>query len=141
MQLRQHTVDQGKGMISVAYTCHHFDLDAGIEWDGLEPAWQDTWHCIKIVWASKWNSRAVSSLSKAGLRYAHLQVAVLCQPVIPAKYAFVAHTTHPVTGTFEQCSHLGSPVLARRHLLTSLQLASSVSNSRCDAPGHGLADL
>ena len=56
------------------------------------------WLAIKAVWASKWNSRAVSSLRKAGLQHQHLQMAVLCQPVIAAQYAFVAHTTNPVTG-------------------------------------------
>lgn len=40
----------------------------------------------------------MSSLSKAGLQQQDLQMAVLCQPVVPAQYAFVAHTTNPVTG-------------------------------------------
>ena len=56
------------------------------------------WHAIKAVWASKWNTRAVLSLRKAGLQHHDLQMAVLCQPVVPAQYAFVAHTTNPVTG-------------------------------------------
>lgn len=56
------------------------------------------WRAIKAVWASKWNSRAVSSLRKASLQHQDLQMAVLCQPVVSAQYAFVAHTTNPVTG-------------------------------------------
>ena len=79
---------------------------AGLEWDGCQPSWKDIWRAIKAVWASKWNSRAVSSLRKAGLQHEHLQMAVLCQSVIPAKYAFVAHTTNPVTGEVQPCRQL-----------------------------------
>lgn len=50
------------------------------------------------MWASKWNERAVLSLRRAGLSHAALQMAVLCQEVVPAAYAFVAHTRHPTTG-------------------------------------------
>lgn len=71
---------------------------AGIYWDGSSPSWEDMWRAIKAVWGSKWNSRAVSSLRKAGLRHQDLQMAVLCQHVISPHYAFVAHTTHPITG-------------------------------------------
>ena len=73
-------------------------LPAGMRWNGKQPSWDNMWRCMKAVWASKWNARAVSSLRKAGLRHKDLQMAVLCQQVIPAKYAFVAHTTHPTTG-------------------------------------------
>lgn len=69
-----------------------------MQWNNEQPSWNDMWRCIKAVWASKWNARAVSSLRKAGLQHKDLQMAVLCQRVIPAKYAFVAHTTHPTTG-------------------------------------------
>ena len=81
---------------------------AGAKWDGSSPSWEDMWHAIKAVWASKWNSRAVSSLSKAGLHHQDLQMSVLCQPVVPAQYAFVAHTTNPVTGLLH---HPPSPSL------------------------------
>ncbi|KAL3148775.1 COP9 signalosome complex subunit 8 [Trebouxia sp. C0009 RCD-2024] len=70
----------------------------GLQWDGSNPSWQDMWRAITAVWASKWNVRAVSSMRKAGLQHRHLQTAVLCQPVIPAQYTFVAHTTNPITG-------------------------------------------
>lgn len=69
---------------------------AGIPW--AEHQWDGTWSAIKKVWASKWNDRAVLSLRRAGLSHALLQMAVLCQQVVPAQYAFVAHTTHPTTG-------------------------------------------
>ena len=71
---------------------------AGIAWDGSSPSWDSMWAAIKAVWASKWNSRAVSSLQKAGLQHKDLQMAVLCQPLIPAQYAFEAHMTNPTTG-------------------------------------------
>lgn len=60
--------------------------------------WDLSWAAITGVWASKWNDRALSSLKSVGLDHSALQMAVLCQPVIPAAYAFVAHTRHPTTG-------------------------------------------
>ena len=71
---------------------------AGIDWDGSNPSWDSMWAGIKAVWASRWNMRALSSLQKAGLQHKDLQMAVLCQPLIPAQYAFVAHTVDPTTG-------------------------------------------
>lgn len=38
------------------------------------------------------------SLRRAELSHSALQMAVLCQEVVPAQYAFVAHTTNPTTG-------------------------------------------
>ena len=69
----------------------------GIAWSGAQ--WEGAWAAIKRVWASKWNERAVLSLRRAGLPHAALQVAVLCQEVVPAPYAFVAHPTNPLPGT------------------------------------------
>ena len=71
---------------------------AGIPWDGSNPSWDSMWQSVQAVWASKWNARAVSSLHKAGLLHRDLQMAVLCQAVVPAGYSFVAHTTNPITG-------------------------------------------
>lgn len=53
---------------------------------------------MKAVWASKWNGRAFTALAAAGAAPAQLQMAVLAQGVLPAAYAWVAHTRHPVTG-------------------------------------------
>ena len=50
------------------------------------------------MWASKWNERAFTACLKAGLKHDDLSMAVLCQAVVPARYAFVIHTTNPVTG-------------------------------------------
>ena len=75
--------------------------DTGIPWE--EEQWDGYWAAIKQVWASKWNERAVLSLRRAGLSHSAVQMAVLCQAVVPAQYAFVAHTTNPMTG---QTCHL-----------------------------------
>ena len=56
---------------------------------------QKAWKTILGVWASKYNERAVLSCKKAGLNHADLSMAVLCQPVVRARYAFVLHTVNP----------------------------------------------
>jgi len=55
------------------------------------------WAAITGVWASKYNERAVLSCRKAGLTHEDVSMAVLCQPVVRARYAFVLHTTNPQT--------------------------------------------
>ena len=55
------------------------------------------WAAITGVWASKYNERAVLSCRKAGLTHEDVSMAVLCQPVVQARYAFVLHTTNPQT--------------------------------------------
>ncbi|CEG00106.1 Pyruvate phosphate dikinase,PEP/pyruvate-binding [Ostreococcus tauri] len=56
---------------------------------------QKAWQTILGVWASKYNERAVLSCRKASLNHADLSMAVLCQPVVRARYAFVLHTVNP----------------------------------------------
>jgi alpha-glucan, water dikinase len=69
---------------------------AGLSW----PAdWDPAWRCIKQVWASKWNDRAVLSRRKIGMPQENLLMAVLIQEVVAADYAFVIHTTNPSTGS------------------------------------------
>ena len=53
---------------------------------------------LRRVWASKWNDRAVLSMRKAGQPHGAVQMAVLVQQLLPAKYAFVSHTRNPVSG-------------------------------------------
>jgi alpha-glucan,water dikinase len=55
------------------------------------------WAAITTVWASKYNERAVLSCRKAGLTHEDVSMAVLCQPVVQARYAFVLHTVNPQT--------------------------------------------
>ena len=57
----------------------------------------DTWMCIKRVWASKWNERAYLSRKARGIPHDDLLMAVLVQQVIEAEYAFVIHTVNPFT--------------------------------------------
>jgi len=64
--------------------------------------WESAWRCIKQVWASKWNERAVLSRNKMGLKHDDLFMAVLVQPVVPADYAFVLHTSNPSTSNPEE---------------------------------------
>lgn len=59
--------------------------------------WQAAWSAIVGVWASQWNVRAFLSCRNAGIRHDTLRMAVLCQRIIPADYAFVIHTTNPAT--------------------------------------------
>lgn len=53
---------------------------------------------LQAVWASKYNDRAYYSCRKVGLRFDDIRMAVLCQRVVPAKYAFVIHTANPISG-------------------------------------------
>eukprot|EP00887_Chlorella_sp_A99_P007269 scaffold2.g7269.t1 len=53
---------------------------------------------LKAVWASKYNERAFVSTRKVGISFDDVRMAVLCQRVVPARYAFVIHTTNPTTG-------------------------------------------
>lgn len=68
---------------------------AGYDWDRV-------WAAIKGVWASQWNSRAVAALGKAGLPLQHLRMGVLLQPLLPARYSWVAHTVNPATGSADE---------------------------------------
>jgi len=53
---------------------------------------------IKAVWASKWSSRATYSRRACNIPHNALHMAVLCQQVVAGDYAFVLHTTNPVSG-------------------------------------------
>eukprot|EP00292_Cryptomonas_paramecium_P002089 CAMPEP_0113682442 /NCGR_PEP_ID=MMETSP0038_2-20120614/12666_1 /TAXON_ID=2898 /ORGANISM="Cryptomonas paramecium" /LENGTH=1530 /DNA_ID=CAMNT_0000601513 /DNA_START=87 /DNA_END=4675 /DNA_ORIENTATION=- /assembly_acc=CAM_ASM_000170 len=75
-------------------------LDSGIikqgELQGKE--WDEAWHALKGVWASKWNDRAFYSCKKAAIGQQHVQMAVLVQRLVEAEYAFVVHTVNPSNG-------------------------------------------
>ena len=64
--------------------------------------WERAWHCIKCVWASKWNERAFLSRKSMGLPHENLFMAVLIQSVVPADYAYVIHTVNPSTGNRDE---------------------------------------
>jgi alpha-glucan, water dikinase len=66
---------------------------------GLAPVpWEQAWSAIRRVWASKWNERAYLSRRARGIPHDNLLMAVLIQEVVPAEYAFVIHTSNPITG-------------------------------------------
>mmetsp|Transcript_17376 Transcript_17376/g.40527 ORF Transcript_17376/g.40527 Transcript_17376/m.40527 type:complete len:1562 (-) Transcript_17376:127-4812(-) len=58
---------------------------------------RDAWDAIKGVWASLFAIRPWVSLAKAGRSFHDLNMAVLVQELVEAKYAFVLHTTNPFT--------------------------------------------
>jgi len=69
----------------------------GLQWN--EESWPTMWKRITAVWGSQWNDRVVLAFRKeAALSHKQLSMSILCQPLLPAKYAFVAHTTNPLTG-------------------------------------------
>jgi len=58
---------------------------------------QEAWDATKKVWASLFGLRPWVSLAKAGRSFHDLNMAVLVQELLPAKYAFVLHTKNPFT--------------------------------------------
>ncbi|KAL4422809.1 hypothetical protein ABPG75_009006 [Micractinium tetrahymenae] len=71
---------------------------AGIPVPQSKEDWGAALHALKSVWASKYNDRAYVSTRKVGLNFDDVRMAVLCQRVVPAQYAFVIHTTNPTNG-------------------------------------------
>jgi alpha-glucan, water dikinase len=74
-------------------------LSAGLD---VAPSWDQCWTAIKAVWASQWNDRAYHARRAHGMDHAELRMAVLVEPVVPAEYAFVLHTTNPLTRRAEE---------------------------------------
>jgi alpha-glucan, water dikinase len=66
--------------------------------DDLDEALPGAWRAVKGVWASVWNERAHLARQKLRLNVDNVDMAVLCQKVIDADYAFVIHTCNPLTG-------------------------------------------
>ena len=79
-------------------------LEAIMRQSGLaEPEkFEDAWHCIKRVWASKWNERAYLSRKTRHVPHQDLFMAVLVQEVVEADYSFVIHTVNPSTGNRDE---------------------------------------
>lgn len=65
-------------------------LDDGPNWDAAQRA-------LLSVWASKYNGRAFVSCSKVGVDFDAVTMSVLVQEVVSPRYAFVLHTTNPLT--------------------------------------------
>jgi len=73
--------------------------ESGIGWPGDEDG---IWKAVMRVWASKWNLRAYLSRKALGVPHEALLMAVLVQEVVEADYAFVIHTTNPLTGNKDE---------------------------------------
>lgn len=50
---------------------------------------------VSAVWASKWTTRATFAASSLRVAHANITMSVLVQPLIDARFAFVAHTADP----------------------------------------------
>ncbi|CAK9051565.1 unnamed protein product [Durusdinium trenchii] len=64
---------------------------------GLRFHERDAWTAVKGVWSSLFALRPWVSLAKAGRSFHDLNMAVLVQELVEAKYAFVLHTINPFT--------------------------------------------
>ena len=62
-----------------------------------ESEFEQAFKAIKSVWASKYNERVYIATSKVGIKMEDIRMAVLCQKIIPAEYAYVIHTKNPST--------------------------------------------
>jgi hypothetical protein len=67
-------------------------------------SWDAAWSAVKGVWASQWNVRALAALRKAHLPLQQLRMGVLLQPLLPARYSWVAHTVNPASGSAAEVS-------------------------------------
>eukprot|EP00793_Prasinoderma_coloniale_P005007 PRCOL_00000768-RA len=75
---------------------------AGLPMPVGEERWEAAFAAAARVWASKWNERAYVSCRKAGIDHNNLSMAVLIQEVVQPQYAFVLHTSNPVTGDSDE---------------------------------------
>jgi alpha-glucan, water dikinase len=69
--------------------------DLGCE--NIDASLPGAWMAVKGVWSSIWNERAHLARSKMEMDVQDVDMAVLCQKVVDADYAFVIHTTNPLT--------------------------------------------
>jgi alpha-glucan,water dikinase len=80
------------------------ELAAALTSSGIPPPeneerWMLAEQALKGVWASKYTERAFLSLRRRGIDFdKHVRMAVCVMRVVPARYAFVLHTTNPSTG-------------------------------------------
>lgn len=63
----------------------------------IDEALPGAWNAVKCVWASMWNERAHLARQKLKMSAQDVDMAVLCQKIVDADYAFVIHTTNPLT--------------------------------------------
>lgn len=108
------------------------------DWESCSGSWGPTWSAICQVWASKWSARSWLSRQARGVRDSSLYMAALVQQVIPAQYAFVAHTADPLTG--DRGVTMGEVVVGMGESLVGNQPGralsfTSASGNGSDGPG------
>eukprot|EP00184_Porphyridium_aerugineum_P005149 CAMPEP_0184698224 /NCGR_PEP_ID=MMETSP0313-20130426/4922_1 /TAXON_ID=2792 /ORGANISM="Porphyridium aerugineum, Strain SAG 1380-2" /LENGTH=1400 /DNA_ID=CAMNT_0027157139 /DNA_START=342 /DNA_END=4544 /DNA_ORIENTATION=+ len=69
-----------------------------LECDNIDETLPHAWEAVKGVWASTWNERAHLARRKMNMYTEDVDMAVLCQKIVDADYAFVIHTNNPITG-------------------------------------------
>lgn len=111
---------------------------------------RDAWEAIKGVWCSLFAIRPWVSLAKAGRSFHDLNMAVLVQELVEAKYAFVLHTVNPFThdkdelygelvaGRGETWDGVApSPGGSSGHQAARITRVASPLPDMCRRPGHG----
>ena len=88
-----------------------------LEFGIAERDFPQAWKTVKMVWASKFNERAFLATKKIGVSLHQVYMAVLCQEIVPAEYAYVIHTTNPMNGEdnevyVESCLGLGEALVS-----------------------------
>ncbi|KAA8492664.1 Alpha-glucan water dikinase, chloroplastic [Porphyridium purpureum] len=73
-----------------------------LECDDIDDMLQPAWEAVKGVWASTWNERAHLARRKMNMFTEDVDMAVLCQKIVDADYAFVIHTNNPITGAKDE---------------------------------------
>lgn len=68
----------------------------------IDDSLPSAWEAVKGVWASIWNERAHLARKKLMLDIEDVDMAVLCQRVVDADYAFVIHTTNPISNNADE---------------------------------------
>eukprot|EP00181_Compsopogon_caeruleus_P005083 CAMPEP_0184687942 /NCGR_PEP_ID=MMETSP0312-20130426/28060_1 /TAXON_ID=31354 /ORGANISM="Compsopogon coeruleus, Strain SAG 36.94" /LENGTH=1305 /DNA_ID=CAMNT_0027144575 /DNA_START=67 /DNA_END=3984 /DNA_ORIENTATION=+ len=66
--------------------------------EDIDASLPGAWEAIKGVWASLWNERAYLARRKMKMDSKDVDMAILCQKIIDADYAFVIHTANPISG-------------------------------------------
>lgn len=109
-------------------------LSTAMSENGMAPSSMETlWDAICHVWASVFNDRAWLSRQSMGIPDKDLFMSVLLQQLIPAKYAFVLHTSDPITGNPDSVH--GEIVLGMGEALVSNMPGRALSFV-CDCNGN-----
>jgi alpha-glucan, water dikinase len=135
------------------------ELSAALKASGIpvphdDERWRLAEKALRGVWASKYTDRAFLSLRRRGIDFDRdVRMAVCVMRVVPARYAFVLHTTNPSTGDEgevfgELVKGLGEALVsgavpgsslafAARKPLSAASAASAASASASSSSGGG----